>query len=323
MKIKLQTLNLETRLSEGADERCDLNVGRGASGETLLDVGQAYHQLNNDDVGPVDAQNRAVESSHEVLHRVALDLVESSDVLHAGLERLLHEALQQVADLGGFRQPGSGEDGVAVDLGAGPRAERHGSDLEAVEHAAHVALPDLRQGVQGAVGKLQALHGGNLGGATLDDLGLEGRKAEPGAARLNGGNDTIHEVANQAKANVGRVDFHDATKRVLSGVGHLVSFVQNDELQSGAEAGLAPDDAAGEGVGGLGEGLYLLAHSVDAPLVGGVELHHVGVAVRAVEIPGDGHDRGGLPGAYTSWRVDGRTYRAVRGRGGAAAGPSR
>lgn len=165
--------------------------------------------------------------------------------------------------------------------------------LQHVEGAAHVALAQLDKGIHGLGANLDGLVVDNLDDELADVGLLEGAEAEARAAAEQRGAELVGVVGNDAEARVGRVLFHDAAQRHLRRVGHGVCFVEDDELEAG-HGGCARrlGAAHAEDLLGAGKGLDLLAHHVDAAVVGGVELEdhlpHVGGAVDA---PREGEDR--------------------------------
>lgn len=83
-------------------------------------------------------------------------------------------------------------------------------------------------------------------------LGAERGEAEPGASRLQGGDDLRHVVADEAEAGVLGVLLDDAPQRELRVFGHAVALVEDDEFETrGVEAH------------GACEGLHFVAHHVD------------------------------------------------------------
>lgn len=104
-------------------------------------------------------------------------------------------------------------------------------------------------------------------------------------------------VGDYAEPGVSRVLFHNPPQGHLRRVGHGIGFVEDDELEAGDAAG-PRCTADGEYLFGGSERLDLLAHNVDAAVVGGVELeHHLSHVVLAVYAPGEGQDGRRLPGA--------------------------
>jgi hypothetical protein len=87
---------------------------------------------------------------------------------------------------------------------------------------------------------------------------------EPGATALNGRRDLVDIIANDAKADVLRVLFDDATECSLGGIRHHVSFVENDEFV-----------ALREERSRFCKLLDLLTNDVDASIVGCIQLHGV------------------------------------------------
>ena len=96
---------------------------------------------------------------------------------------------------------------------------------------------------------------------SLDLLNLQRIEAETRASRLNGGNDLVDVVANDAKADVLGVLLDDASERGLRSGGHHIRLVEDDEFE-----------AFGVQRARLGEVLDLLADDFDAAVVGRVEL---------------------------------------------------
>ena len=81
---------------------------------------------------------------------------------------------------------------------------------------------------------------------------------------MNGWRNLVDIVTDDAKTNVLRVLFDDATKCSLGGGSHHIGLVQYDELKAFGEKGAC-----------LCELLYLLANNVNASVVRGVELMKV------------------------------------------------
>ena len=89
--------------------------------------------------------------------------------------------------------------------------------------------------------------------ALLDLLDGQRREPEARTATLDGGDDLVDVVADDAEADVLRILLDDAPERGLRGGGHHVGFVEDDELV-----------AFGEERARLGEVLDLLADDFDA-----------------------------------------------------------
>lgn len=104
-------------------------------------------------------------------------------------------------------------------------------------------------------------------------------------------------IRNNAEPRVGRVLLHDPAQRHLRRRRHGVRLIEDNQL--------IRRHRLGPGLGGgredlprAGERLDLLAHDVDAAVVGGVELeHHLPHVLDAVDAPGQCEDGGGLAGA--------------------------
>jgi len=96
-----------------------------------------------------------------------------------------------------------------------------------------------------------------------EDLGV-GELAVPehGASGLDGFDDLLAVVAGQGEAGRVRVNFHGPPESLLRAVRHAVRLVQDDDFVS----------AGGQGNLLLGEHFDLVAHHVDASVVGRVQL---------------------------------------------------
>ena len=87
------------------------------------------------------------------------------------------------------------------------------------------------------------------------------REAEPRAPTLNGWNNLVHVVADDAESDILGVLLDHSTQRRLGSCGHHVGFVQNDEFVS-----LREESAC------FGKVLDLFSNDVDAAVVRGIEL---------------------------------------------------
>lgn len=103
-------------------------------------------------------------------------------------------------------------------------------------------------------------------------------------------------IGNDAEASVGRVLFHDATEGHLSGGGHSIGLVKNNELEP-SESRARSRGTQGEDLLGGGKGLDLLAHNVDTTVVGGVQLeHHLAHIGGAIDSSSEGKNGGCFTG---------------------------
>lgn len=103
-------------------------------------------------------------------------------------------------------------------------------------------------------------------------------------------------VGDDTESGIGCVLLHDATQSHLCRVCHGVGLVQDDQLVgSQAIAATPPCASHGEYLLGRCEGLDLLAHDVNATVVGGVQLQdHLSHVVGAIDAAGERKNRRGL-----------------------------
>lgn len=79
---------------------------------------------------------------------------------------------------------------------------------------------------------------------------------------MNGRDDLVDVIANNAETNVLRILFNDTTQGCLSLLGHHVGLVQDNELEAFRKQGAS-----------LCELLDLFTNNVDTTLIGGIELN--------------------------------------------------
>lgn len=165
--------------------------------------------------------------------------------------------------------------------------------LEDIQSTAHVALAQPDQRVHRLGANLHILLVDNLD-HQLPDVGLLQRtEAEARAAAQQRGAELVRVIGNDAEARVGRVLFHDAAQRHLRRVGHGVGLVEDNQLVP--RHGCFGAAAHAEDLLGGGKRLDLLAHHVDAAVVGRVELqHHLPHLGGTVDAPREGQDGRGL-----------------------------
>jgi hypothetical protein len=162
--------------------------------------------------------------------------------------------------------------------------------LQHVERPPHVALAQPHQRIGRVRGDLDVLLLNYLVHEDTDILLLQGAEAEPCTPRQQSRAELVRVVCNDAEARVGRVLLHDAAEGHLSGVCHGVGLVKDDELEA-RNACPRGRRAHREDLLCGGEGLDLLAHDVDATVVGGIELeHHLAHVLGTVDATGEGED---------------------------------
>ena len=106
-------------------------------------------------------------------------------------------------------------------------------------------------------------------------------------------------ICNNAKSCIRRVLLHDTSERHLRRARHGIRLVEDDQLECRQAGRVLGGGYRAEDLLGGGEGLDLLAHDVDAAVVGGVEFeHHLPHVLDAVDVPGEGEDGGGLACAW-------------------------
>ena len=132
--------------------------------------------------------------------------------------------------------------------------------LQDVEGAAHVAMRELEDGGLGAVIDAAVLGGDDAVDAALDLRAIEGREPEARAATLDGRDDFVDVVADNAEAHVACVLLHDAAQCRLGGLCHRIGLVEDDELE-GVRLGA-------EHVACARKRLDLATDDVDAAVVG-------------------------------------------------------
>ena len=184
--------------------------------------------------------------------------------------------------------------GTVVDLRLSRQLVRGVTRLEDVQRATHIALRKLQQSLlplrrdlhpvtlpllaraerQSRIETPKArIHAPLCLDVTINPLldlrDGERREAKARAAALDGGDDLVDVVADDAEADVLRVLLDDAAERGLCRRRHHVGLIEDDELV-----------ALGEQRAGLGEVLDLLAHDVDPAVVRRVQLQAGGIVSR-------------------------------------------
>eukprot|EP00166_Cyanidium_caldarium_P002904 ctg_282.g110 len=150
------------------------------------------------------------------------------------------------------------------------------------------AANELGQRLHSVVGDLHALGVGDLSQPWHHVLGAQRREAKSHAPRLYRRDDLVGVVAHDTETSVGGVLFHHPPQRRLRHRRHGIGLVQHDQLDRWP---------GGEDAARRGESLDLLAHHVDAALVGRVQLQHHGRHVLAVHFPRTRQDGRRLAGA--------------------------
>lgn len=143
------------------------------------------------------------------------------------------------------------------------------------------------------------------------DIGLlQGAEPETGTPGQESGAQLVGVVGDDAESCIWRVLLHDAPQRHLGGICHGIRLVKDDQFVARHAARAAARGRCHEDLFRRGEGLDLLAHHVDAAVVGGVEFeHHLAHVVGAIDSTGESEDCGGL--ARTGGPVEEEMWEAV------------
>lgn len=169
--------------------------------------------------------------------------------------------------------------------------------LQHVQRSPHIALAQLHQSIRGI--------GQDFDMFFLDDLVhkypyirlLEWAKSKTRTSRQQRRGQLVRIVGDYAKPSVGRVLLHDSPQGHLCSVCHGIGFIKDNQLV-GSNVISAPSPAATthvEDLFGRRKCLDLLAHDINATIVGGVELEdHLAHVVGAVDSTGKGKYGGSL-----------------------------
>mmetsp|Transcript_6022 Transcript_6022/g.17226 ORF Transcript_6022/g.17226 Transcript_6022/m.17226 type:complete len:403 (+) Transcript_6022:22-1230(+) len=231
-------------------------------------------------------RDRVQEALHDLLAAVALLQEGAHDLLHlVGGRRRSGEA-DQPLDLLVGHGTGHFNEGLLVDF----LVEGHGG-LQHRDRTPHVSLRQRDELVNGPRLELHPLLLADVQQPGLLELAAHQLEAELGASGVQRLDDLGDVIADDDEAGHVHELLHDAAQGRLRVVRHGVGLVQNHHSELGLGAGQARLRRAN---GQLCEGLDLLAHGMDAAVVGGVELLDAEAPVLAEELLHEGQRHRGL-----------------------------